>query len=219
MALARGYAASIPIIIRSLANSIAFVPDEKYLPYRLDDSVLHTLDAGEHQQVRTYHLQWWSGPMRKDLENVEILGKLTMMKCLEHFNKKQSNGLTSRHRCRTLKSNIRPQHLNTRVQQKGMPILHTIPATLERCSPGRRQISNLCRHNVLYHPQSLECRNPQGFDIQPAPRGRHLERDRAYSGTGKGKGGSPDCRSPQESVIGSQTTSRTSCFILQVDMG
>ena len=63
MALARGYAASIPIIIRSLANSIAFVPDEKYLPYQLDDSVLHTLDAGEHQQVRTYHLQWWSGPM------------------------------------------------------------------------------------------------------------------------------------------------------------
>ena len=90
MALARGYAASIPIIIRSLANSIAFVPDEKYLPYRLDDSVLHTLDAGEHQQVRTYHLQWWSGPMRKDLENVEILGKLTMMKCLEHFNVEKS---------------------------------------------------------------------------------------------------------------------------------
>src|SRR6202522_2922695 len=90
MALARGYAASIPIIIRSLANSIAFGPDEKYLPYRLDDSVLHTLDAGEHQQVRTYHLQWWSGPMRKDLENVEILGKLTMMKCLEHFNVEKS---------------------------------------------------------------------------------------------------------------------------------
>src|SRR6202522_879363 len=90
MALARGYAASIPIIIRSLANSIAFVPDEKYLPYRLDDSVLHTLDAGEHQQVRTYHLQWWSGPMRKDLENVEILGKLTMMKCLDHFNVEKS---------------------------------------------------------------------------------------------------------------------------------
>src|ERR1700678_3668427 len=90
MALARGYAASIPIIIRSLANSIAFVPDEKYLPYRLDDSVLHTLDAGEHHQVRTYHLQWWSGPMRKDLENVEILGKLTMMKCLEHFNVEKS---------------------------------------------------------------------------------------------------------------------------------
>src|ERR1700678_220840 len=90
MALARGYAASIPIIIRSLANSIAFVPDEKYLPYRLNDSVLHTLDAGEHHQVRTYHLQWWSGPMRKDLENVEILGKLTMMKCLEHFNVEES---------------------------------------------------------------------------------------------------------------------------------
>src|SRR6202522_3134484 len=90
MALARGYAASIPIIIRSLANSIAFVPDEKYLPYRLDDSVLDTLDAGEHQQVRTYHLQWWSGPMRKDLENVQILGKLTMMKCLEHFNVEKS---------------------------------------------------------------------------------------------------------------------------------
>src|ERR1700678_3477930 len=90
MALARGYAASIPIIIRSLANSIAFVPDEKYLPYRLDDSVLHTMDAGEHQQVRTYHLQWWSGPMRKDLENVQILGKLTMMKCLEHFNVEKS---------------------------------------------------------------------------------------------------------------------------------
>src|SRR6202522_1844472 len=90
MALARGYAASIPIIIRSLANSIAFVPDEKYLTYRLDDSVLHTLDAGEHQQVRTYHLQWWSGPMQKDLENVEILGKLTMMKCLEHFNVEKS---------------------------------------------------------------------------------------------------------------------------------
>src|ERR1700678_1175346 len=89
MALARGYAASIPIIIRSLASSIAFVPDEKYLPYRLDDSVLHTLDAGEHHQVRTYHLQW-SGPMRKDLENVEILGKLTMMKCLEHFNVEKS---------------------------------------------------------------------------------------------------------------------------------
>src|SRR5271155_3565719 len=75
-----------------------------------------------------------------------------------------------------------------------MPILHTIPATPERCSPGRHQISNLCQHNVLYHTQSLECRNPQGFDIQPAPRGRNLERDRAYSGTGKGKGGSPDCR-------------------------
>src|SRR5271168_1893146 len=90
MALAREYAPSIPIIIRSLANSIAFVPDKKYLPYRLDDSVLHTLDAGEHHQVRTYHLQWWSGPMRKDLENVEILGKLTMMKCLEHFSVEKS---------------------------------------------------------------------------------------------------------------------------------
>src|SRR5580692_3983498 len=28
--------------------------------------------------------------MRKDLENVEILGKLTMMKCLEHFNVEKS---------------------------------------------------------------------------------------------------------------------------------
>ena len=83
-------------MIQSLANSIAFVPDENYLPYRLDDSFLHTLDAGEHHQVRNYHLQWWSGPMRKDLENVEILGKLTMMKCLKHFNVEKSKATVLR---------------------------------------------------------------------------------------------------------------------------
>lgn len=85
MALARGYAASIPIVIRSLANSIAFVPDEKSLPYPLDPSFLETLDGGDHQQVLNYHLQWWSGPIQRDLDKVEIFGKLTMSKCINHF--------------------------------------------------------------------------------------------------------------------------------------
>jgi hypothetical protein len=37
----------IPIVIRSLVSSIAFIPNEDQLPFHVDPSLLDTLDAGD----------------------------------------------------------------------------------------------------------------------------------------------------------------------------
>jgi hypothetical protein len=57
IASALGQPLVIPIIIRTLARSLAFV-DDQYLPFRLKPGFLNTLDAGSHHLVPNYKLQW-----------------------------------------------------------------------------------------------------------------------------------------------------------------
>ena len=84
IASALGQQLTIPIVIRTLADSLAFVQDEN-LPFHPDSQFLDTLDAGNHELVPSYKLQWWTGRKPKDLGKVEILGASTVRACLSHF--------------------------------------------------------------------------------------------------------------------------------------
>ena len=84
IASALGQQLTIPIVIRTLADSLAFVQDEN-LPFHPDHQFLDTLDAGNHELVPSYKLQWWTGRKPKDLGKVEILGASTVRACLSHF--------------------------------------------------------------------------------------------------------------------------------------
>ena len=67
----------IPMIIRSLAGSIA-LEEEKNLPLPVDPSFLDTLDTGGYRLISAYELQWWPGRKPRDLDLVEILNAGTV---------------------------------------------------------------------------------------------------------------------------------------------
>jgi hypothetical protein len=83
-----GQSLEIPIIIRSLAGSIS-LEDEEILPFDTDPSLLHTLDAGEHQLVTSFELQWWSGRNPRDINTVQIFNALTLTKCMDHYRRQK----------------------------------------------------------------------------------------------------------------------------------
>jgi hypothetical protein len=74
-------AVEIPIVIRSLAGRYTF-DGGNVLP--IDSSILACLDAGQHRQVNSFALPWWSGRKPRDINIVEIFGASTLRKCLEH---------------------------------------------------------------------------------------------------------------------------------------
>jgi hypothetical protein len=84
IASAKGTPVKIPIIIQTLAVTFSLIEEED-LDFEVETDVLLTLDAGQHQIVELYHLQWWSGRKPRDLDAVEILKPSTINKCLEHY--------------------------------------------------------------------------------------------------------------------------------------
>ena len=89
-----GQPVDIPIITRSLADSIALGPEDAILP-TFENDFLATLDIGSHktddkcQVVRKYHLNWWSGRKPRNLDNVQILDSSTVNSCLDHYNRQR----------------------------------------------------------------------------------------------------------------------------------
>jgi hypothetical protein len=84
IASAKGKPVKIPIIIQTLAVSFSLI-EEGDLDFGVENGVLLTLDAGQHQIVEKYHLQWWSGRKPRDLDAVELLKPSTIIKCLDHY--------------------------------------------------------------------------------------------------------------------------------------
>jgi hypothetical protein len=82
-----GLVLEIPIIIRSLAGSFAFIK-ERDLPLDFDNDILLTLDAGGDHKckvVANYKLRWWTGRKPRDIKAVEILNDSTLLKCLINY--------------------------------------------------------------------------------------------------------------------------------------
>ena len=83
-----GLAVELPIILRSLADSLALV-DEKMLPLNFDQDFLLMLDIGAHnddndsQVVKKYERSWWIGKKPRNLDLIEILDKSSITRCLE----------------------------------------------------------------------------------------------------------------------------------------
>ena len=85
--MALGQHVDIPIIIRTLAGTIALV-EEVHLPLISDPDLLATLDALAHDKcevVDNYELRWWTGWKPRDLNIIDILNRSTLAVCLEHF--------------------------------------------------------------------------------------------------------------------------------------
>lgn len=95
-ATALGQPVEIPIILRTLASSIALV-NEDALPLNLNPDSLAALDTPAHDKskvVQNHNLKWWSGRKPRDLNTVDILKSSTLRHCLENY-RQQSKGAGS----------------------------------------------------------------------------------------------------------------------------
>lgn len=88
IATCTGQIVKVPIVVRSLAESMASL-DEHQLPIVADDDFLMTLDADLSVQdnicqiAEHYDCAWWDKRKPRNLDTAEILDKYTMEKCLE----------------------------------------------------------------------------------------------------------------------------------------
>ena len=95
IATALGQPLDIPIILRTLAGTIALVV-ENSLPFAFDSDFLATLDTPAHDNcevVDNYALRWWSGRKPRDLNTVDILNANTLEGCLGHYKALRSNAV------------------------------------------------------------------------------------------------------------------------------
>ncbi|KAF8799829.1 hypothetical protein BYT27DRAFT_7263438 [Phlegmacium glaucopus] len=96
IAVSVGQTIDIPIILRSLANSMALL-NENALPLPFDPHFLATLDIGTHEKghksqvVSAYEHCWWSGRKPRDLDTIKILDASTLETCIEHYQIQQSH--------------------------------------------------------------------------------------------------------------------------------
>jgi len=77
----------IPIIVRSLADSLALV-DVSALPLSFEPDLLATLNIGINdnskcRRVPTYHCTWWLARKPRNLDSVDVMDRLRIDKCLE----------------------------------------------------------------------------------------------------------------------------------------
>ena len=84
-----GQPVDIPIILRSLADSLALV-DVSLLPLSFDPEMLDTLDIGidDDKQCRTvpsYHCAWWLVGKPRNLDSADVMDQLSIDRCLENF--------------------------------------------------------------------------------------------------------------------------------------
>jgi hypothetical protein len=92
-----GQTLEIPIILRSLADSLAQVSEDD-LPIPLDPGFLALLDDDPHDKldksrvVGQYDCAWWSGRRPQDLSTVEVLSEKTLMRCLAFHREQLAKG-------------------------------------------------------------------------------------------------------------------------------
>jgi hypothetical protein len=100
MASAVGQIIEVPIIIRSLSDSMGMLQQDD-LPIPFHDDFLMTLDIGAHQKdnnsrvVGKYDHAWWNGRKPRSLDLVEILNLSNITDCVD-THKKQLASSTSR---------------------------------------------------------------------------------------------------------------------------
>ena len=89
IASAIGQIIDIPIIIRSLADSICFLDDEDF-PINFDEDFLRTLDIGKPDRaIITFERAWWNGRKPRSLNLAEILDISSIRVCLESYKKQR----------------------------------------------------------------------------------------------------------------------------------
>ena len=99
MASAVGQIIEVPIIIRSLADSIGMLQQDD-LPIPFHDDFLMTLDIGAHKKdinsrvVGKYDFAWWTGRKPRSIGLVEILNFSNILDCID-THKKQLASTTS----------------------------------------------------------------------------------------------------------------------------
>jgi len=85
-----GQPLDIPIIIRMLGDFIPGTDDmKKLIPF--DAGLRATLDAGDRQVLKSYELQWWTGPKPQDLRTVETFNRKNLSRCLKHYKQQLSD--------------------------------------------------------------------------------------------------------------------------------
>ncbi|KAF8952217.1 hypothetical protein BDZ97DRAFT_2066652 [Flammula alnicola] len=82
-----GQIVEVPIILRSLADSLAMVSDAD-LPVEFDSAFIATLDVGTTEEqfgrvVKEYHLSWWM--MTRQPADRQLLTAITLETCLTHY--------------------------------------------------------------------------------------------------------------------------------------
>ncbi|KAF8806061.1 hypothetical protein BYT27DRAFT_7257484 [Phlegmacium glaucopus] len=88
IASAIGQAVDVPIILRSLADSMAMLHQDDF-PIVFDPDFLLTLDIGTHASdnksrvVSNYECCWWKGRKPRDLALVKILDASCLSRCME----------------------------------------------------------------------------------------------------------------------------------------
>ena len=96
MATAVGRSVEIPIILRSLADSMAVLPENE-LPLAIHPDFLATLDIGAYEEdnkcqvVKGYDLSWWTGWKPRVLDTVKILDQLSLAGCITHYCQQRSS--------------------------------------------------------------------------------------------------------------------------------
>ena len=90
IATSLGQPVDIPIILRSLADSIALVDGNDRMPV-LSAGFLSMLDIGAHNKdnkcrvVGAYNIDWWSGRKPRNCDDVEVLNSSNVQYCLDHY--------------------------------------------------------------------------------------------------------------------------------------
>jgi hypothetical protein len=88
LASAIGQTVDVPVIIRSLADSMAMLQQEDF-PIPFHPEFLATLDVGAHGKdnrsrvVSKYERAWWNGRKPRSLANANILDRSSLEKCLD----------------------------------------------------------------------------------------------------------------------------------------
>jgi len=90
MATAVGQSIEILIILCSLTNSMAVLPENE-LPLAIHPDFLATLDIGAYEEdnkcqvIKGYNLSWWTGWKPRDLDTVKILDQSSLAGCITHY--------------------------------------------------------------------------------------------------------------------------------------
>ncbi|KAF8965104.1 hypothetical protein BDZ97DRAFT_1813684 [Flammula alnicola] len=82
-----GQIVEVPIVLRSLADSLAMVSDAD-LPVEFNSAFIATLDVGTTEEqfwrvVKDYHLSWWM--MTRQPADRQLLTAITLETCLTHY--------------------------------------------------------------------------------------------------------------------------------------
>jgi len=96
MATAIGWSVEISIILRSLADSMAVLPENE-LPLAIHPDFLATLNIRAYEEdnkcqvVKGYNLSWWTGQKPRDLDTVKILDQSSLAGCITHYHQQRSS--------------------------------------------------------------------------------------------------------------------------------